>query len=300
MRVVFLGQSGPYAPYALRALLGAGRAHPDPWEVVLVVEGVQEAPGRGAHRVRKPHHSSVHDAESLCQSALSRGVPVLQSCNVNEGEAVRHIADHRPDALVCVGFDRLFGLELLTTAPIARINVHPSLLPDLRGPSPIFWMARRGDRTLGITIHEMDPGEDHGIIYRQTEVARPPMATGDELYRLAAEVAAPFLCEVLAELAAGNLRGLAQPHRQATRAPRPKPEDARFQPEEWGAQHLVEFCSAARFFRAAWTRFGEQTFFARRGVKAELGRTLPGQYIQKNELLLVQCQDGVAHLEIQV
>jgi hypothetical protein len=47
-------------------------------------------------------------------------------------------------------------------------------------------------------------------------------------------------------------------------------------------------------------RSGDDVFFVREGLASERGRRLPGLYVQQNDVLLVQCQDGVAHLRIQV
>lgn len=295
MRVGFFGQTGPYAPDALRRLLrGDG-----PYDVVLVVEGRRRPPGRSPHKFYRPQVRPMPAGEDLTGIGTSAGVPVLVTSDVNATVAVGEIAGFSLDMLVCVGFDRLFKRPLLATASRGGINAHPSRLPELRGPSPIFWAIRGGATRLTVTLHGLDAGEDHGPIYAQEAFEAPPLATGDALYSLAGRLAGRMLHALLGRAATGSLQGRQQDHARATRAPRPTPDDARVDPQAFRCQELANFASAARFFRAIWIRIGHDVFFVRRGLSAEPGRTLPGEHLLEGDRLAVQCRDGVAHLELQ-
>jgi methionyl-tRNA formyltransferase len=296
MRVGFFGQSGPFAPPALRYLL----SHGGDFALVLVVEGRKSKPGRMEHRLRQPKVGRLPEGTSLAELARAAGIPALETCDVNAAVALETISRFALDWIVCVGFDRLFAPALLALAKRGALNAHPSLLPRWRGPSPLFWQVRTGDRSFGVTIHAIDEREDHGCIYAQAPFAAPHAASGDELYRLAAQVAAPLLLEVLARAAARALSGIPQDDAGACRARRPRAEDVLIEPATWGCRHLVDFCCAAPFFRTPWIRFGEEVFFIRRGVAAEPGRHMPGQYGLAGATLIVRCKDGLAHLEIQV
>lgn len=296
MRVGFIGQTGPYAPPALRYLL----AHRRGFELGLVVEGKRRHEGRLVHRLRRGRPGHLPEGNSLADLARAAGVDVLETCDINAPTAIRTIADYRLDWLVCVGFDRLFVPELLATAPGGAVNVHPSLLPRWRGPSPLFWALRVGERSLGVTLHGIDAREDHGPVFAQAPFVAPRRATGEELYHLAATVAAPALVDVLERARAGALVGTPQTEQGASRAPRPRPEDVRVDPAAFGCEHLCDFCCGAPFFRTPWLRLGDDFFSVRRGLSAEPGRTLPGEYAVSGQTLVVACNDGLAHLEIQV
>jgi len=297
MRVVFLGQTGPYAPTALRLLAAQARA----FSLALVVDGRRQAAGRMPHRLRTARAATaLPEGDSLTDLARALGLPVLETCDVNAPTAVRTIADHEPDWLVCVGFDRLFSPAVLACAPKGGLNAHPSLLPRWRGPSPLFWAARAGEREVGVTVHAMDAEADHGLVYAQERVAVPSQINGDGLYRLCGSAAARLLVPTLERAMAGTLIGSPQDATKVTRAPRPKPEDAFVEPAQWGCRHLVEFSCVAPFFRTPWLRLGDEVFFVRRGVRAEPGCALPAEYVQQGSLLIVRCRDGLAHLEIQV
>ena len=295
MRVAFFGQTGPYAPPALRQLAGAAG-----FELVLVVEGRKGYINRRGFVIERPRPRALPDGENLTDLGIAAGLPVLITTDVNAPAVVGRIASYEPDWIVCVGFDRLFGRPLLAVASTGGINCHPSRLPKLRGPAPIYWAVKAGARSLAVTLHGLDPGEDHGPVYAQESFVLPRRATTDDIYRLAGTIAGRMLVSSLGTAAAGVLVGVAQDHRAASRAPRPKAEDAYFDPAQWDCEHLLDFVNVAPFCRAAWTRLGDEVFFVRRALGCEIGKRMPAQYLQRGSTLIVQCRDGVAEVEIQI
>lgn len=294
MRIAFFGQTGPYAPLALRRLcMGVEGV-----ELVLVVEGTRRPLRRKNHERLAPSPGALPSGEVLHRIAVAAGVPALVTTDVNGREAIDIIAEYTPDLLVCVGFDRLFSAPLLQVSKEGGINAHPSMLPELRGPSPIFWAVREGRRSLAVSLHALDAQEDHGAVYAQEAFELPPQATTEEIYRIAGELAGTMLVTLLPNL--HRVTPVPQDHARATRARRPTAEDAFFSPGDWEGTHLLNFVNVAPFCRAAWTRLGSEVFFVRRGLGFEPGRRLPGQYLQQGAFLWVQCRDGVAQMEIQV
>ncbi|HET6343843.1 MAG TPA: formyltransferase family protein [Myxococcota bacterium] len=296
MRIAFFGQSGPYAPVALRRLLADTSRR---FSLALVVEGRKLPVGRAMHRwLRADPRGTVPVTESLGDTARAAGADVLQTCDVNAAFVADKVAECRVDALVCVGFDRLFRGTLLETAGV-RINSHPSRLPELRGPSPLFWLLRHGVRESALTLHGIDAREDHGPIYAQEPFVLPPRATGEALYGVAGELAGRMLVAALGRAAVGGLVGVPQDEGRASRAPRPKPEDARVEPLAWTCAHLLDFACGAPYFHTPWLPLGPDIFHVRRGLRAEPGIRIPAEYVLQGSTLVVQCKDGLAHLEIQ-
>lgn len=305
IKVGFFGQSGPYSPVALRELLQRSGHRESGFEVALVVEGRRRPAGRRTRRWRRPARRvtparTLPRGQSLPELTEAAGLPLFETCDVNCPRSVREIASVPIDVMVCAGFDRLFGSGVLGVARHAALNAHPSALPRLRGPAPIFWALREGARALTVTVHGLDRKEDHGPVFTQAAFELPPLASGPELYGLAGQVAGELLGETLTRLSRGTARGTPQNHALATRAPRPRPEDARVFPEEWRCVDLVNFSCAAPYFRAPWLTLGGETFHLRRGLGAEVGRRLPGEYVVRGAELMVVCGDGVARLEVQV
>ncbi len=76
------------------------------------------------------------------------------------------------------------------------LNLHPSLLPRWRGPAPIFWTIRSGDKESGVSLFWMDEGIDTGRIVRQEQVSVPIQWSYADLERALAEKAVSALLEV--------------------------------------------------------------------------------------------------------
>ena len=296
MRVGFYGQSGPFSPIVLRHLV---QLEEPPFELVYVVEGQKRVRGIRKHRWYKGKARGLPSGDDLCPLATSAGIDCMISENVNADEAIGELQKRPIDVLLCVGFDRLFTKPVLQLAEKAAINCHPSALPKYRGPTPIFWCVKDGNTEMAISLHGIDEQEDHGPIYMQQSFPIPGRSTGDTIYRLAASHAANLCEQILQRAALGSLEGTAQNHAEATRAPRPKAEDALIDPSDWNCEALVNFCCAAPYFRTPWLKMGEDPYFIMRAIKAMPGETLPGDSAVQGKFLFVQCRDGVCELEIQ-
>ncbi|MBC7794070.1 MAG: hypothetical protein H7Z43_10210 [Clostridia bacterium] len=292
MRVAFFGQTGPYAPFALRELLKV----PAKYTLALVVEGKRMS--REEHRLRKPGQPVTGD--TLAEIGLASGIPAITTTDVNNAKAVDMIGEHQIDLMVCVGFDRLFSRQLLATASRGGINAHPSDLPRLRGPAPIFWALKEGRKKHALCLHTLDPGEDHGDVLAKEWFVPSSLATGEQIFHMGGILAGRMLPPLLTAAIDNPINGTPQEHRCASRAPRPKPEDAYVESWRWSADALVRFCCGAPYFRSPWIRYGNDVFFIRRGLKVDLGKRIPGDYSQQGNHLVVQCRDGLAHLEIQI
>ncbi len=311
LKVAFLGQSGPYAIPALQALLGAA-AYGRSFVLTVVVEGVKGRrrdmgrsqhrinAGVKAHKIQHPAQQSVdHDLNAL---AVGAGVPCLQTKDVNAPGALRLLRRFEVDLLVCVGFDRLFNSEVLNWPKCGALNVHPSELPNFRGPAPIFWAAKAGVQSVSVSLHHLDDRADHGPILDMRSQKLKEFSTGGHAFTLAGRLAGELLLETLCgheqrfELPVGT----PQQHAQASKAPRPRPEDAKIESQSWHCRRLANFLCVAPFFRTPWVRLGSETFFMRRALRYQHGRKLPGQYLLQGERLYLQCLDGVVETEIQV
>jgi methionyl-tRNA formyltransferase len=75
-----------------------------------------------------------------------------------------------PDVALCWGFSWKLPQEALDVARLGSVNHHPALLPRHRGPIPLAWALREGDREFGATWHRMDAELDTGPILAQTTV----------------------------------------------------------------------------------------------------------------------------------
>ncbi len=210
MRVLFWG-TPDFAVPSLRALLG--EAH----EVVGVVTQPDRPAGRG--RVVQPPPAK--------EVALEEGIPVLQP-DRPVGEAfLDELRRLEPEISVVVAYGQILRREVLDLPPLGSINVHASLLPELRGAAPINWAIIRGHAETGVTIMRMVERMDAGpILFQVVEPIGDEERAGDLWSRLS-EVGAAALIEALALLEIGELDEVEQDESRATYAPKIGRDEAR-------------------------------------------------------------------------
>lgn len=196
MRVVFLGTPEFALPTLARLIEG-------PHELSLVVSKPDRPVGR----------HQVMSAPPVVELAKQHDIPVYQPKSLKGPRPEQAFNDERADVAVVVAYGKLIPANLLDIPRLGFINLHPSLLPRHRGPSPIQWSLVCGDRMTGVTTIQLDEGMDTGPILMQTRIE----IAGNET----AETLAPRLAEAGAELMASTLEGLDA----GSITPRPQPDD---------------------------------------------------------------------------
>lgn len=84
--------------------------------------------------------------------AVRHGARVLDVNDINETDAIAALDAYAPDVVVVMNFDQILRRPFISRAGWV-INVHPSLLPALRGPCPVFWALARGETETGVSLH---------------------------------------------------------------------------------------------------------------------------------------------------
>lgn len=204
MRVLFWG-TPEFAVPALRALAEEGHD----------LVGVVTQPDRPAGRGRQLRGSPVK------QVALEEdGYPVLTPERPRGEAFIASLRALAPDVSVVVAYGHILRPEVLALPPLGSINVHASLLPELRGAAPINWAIARGKQTTGVTIMRMVEEMDAGPILFQAEEPIEPAENATELSARLSGIGAEALVEALALLQAGELEEREQDHALATYAPK--------------------------------------------------------------------------------
>jgi len=86
------------------------------------------------------------------------------------------------------------------------LNIHPSLLPEYRGPEPIFWGLLDKKTTFGVTVHQIDDGVDTGDIIAQTVINRPIVPISWFVENDLAQKIQPMLSDVIQKIKTGSLK----------------------------------------------------------------------------------------------
>ena len=182
LRVVFMGTPA-FAVPALRALVERG----------YVVAGVYTQPDRRAGRGRKLTASPVKIF------AEEHGLPVFQPRSLRQDVAAARseLADLAPDVVIVAAYGLFLPDEVLRLPRLGCLNIHPSLLPRHRGPSPVATAILDGDETSGVTIMLLDEGMDTGPILAQRETRISADETAEELTERLFELGSELLVDTL-------------------------------------------------------------------------------------------------------
>ncbi len=284
MKVLFWGTPA-FALPALRSLSEEGHA----------VVGVVTQPDRPAGRGREVHMSPIK------QEALEEGLPVLQPEKARGDEFLAQIRALDPDISVVVAYGQLLRPEVLAVPRLGSVNIHASLLPELRGAAPIQWAIVRGHSVSGVTIMRMEAGLDSGPMLLRVEEPIEQEESGSELGMRLAEIGAEALVEALALMENGGLLETPQDHARATYAPKVDRETARI---DWSkpADEVALWMRGMDDVPGAWTPHGARgpVKLFRPTVVNETGG-YPGEVIEAGDVgVLVACGLGAVRVrEVQ-
>lgn len=147
--------------------------------------------------------------DSVRTRARAAGIPLLVSRDINDSPGLAFVDSCRPQLLVSAFFNQRIGPELLQRPGAGTVNIHPSLLPDLKGVDPVLFARLRGVTPLGVTVHRVEQALDAGPVLARAEVA---VAAGDSVLAVTArlfEHGAGLLLDKLDAILAGD-PGVAQ------------------------------------------------------------------------------------------
>lgn len=198
-RVVFLG-TPQFAVPSLRALLD------DDYDVAAVVTAPDRPSGRGQVVRRSP----------VAELASERGIMTLQPERLRTSSTLPMIRGMGAAAGVLVAYGQIVPQVVLDMFAFGVVNVHPSLLPRHRGPSPIQGALLAGDAETGVTLMQLDAEMDHGPTLAQEAY---PIASADTTATLLgplADLGAQLLVRTLPRFLAGELKPQPQDHDAAT------------------------------------------------------------------------------------
>jgi methionyl-tRNA formyltransferase len=203
VRILFWGTPA-FAVPSLRALDDEG------FEIVGVVTQPDRPAGRGRRMTASP----------IKELAADLGLDVIAPERPRTDEFVAEIEALEPDLSVVVAYGHILTPRVLDVPAGGSINVHASLLPELRGAAPINWAIIRGHEKTGVTIMRMVQAMDAGAIIHQVDEPILPDETAAELSIRLSEIGAAALVEALALMASGQHREVEQDHERATYAPK--------------------------------------------------------------------------------
>lgn len=165
------------------------------FEVVAVVTSPE---GKVPSPVAQNFNGKVLRPERLDESFVSE----LESLNA--------------DLYVVSGYGKIIPKRILELPKYGSINIHPSLLPKFRGPTPVQAAILAGEKVSGVTIIKMDEKMDHGPILASKELEILTSDTSESFYDKAFKAGADLLIEILPDFLVGKLNPREQDESEAT------------------------------------------------------------------------------------
>lgn len=258
-------------------------------KIVGVVTATDKAKGRGQKVTYSP----------IKEYAIKNNIPVLQPEKLKgNSELVETLKKLDYDINVVVAF-RILPPELFNLPPLGSINLHGSLLPDLRGAAPIQWALIRGYTKTGLTTFKIEEKVDTGNILLQSHLTIFPFDDFGTLHDKMSFTGAHLLLETLDLISSGNYELKSQGNGTTNAAPKITKEICAI---DWNkpagdVHNLVRGLSPH-----------PGAFFTRNGKVIKIYKSeplsspqlSPGEVFQSNKEIIIGCSVGsLKILEIQ-
>lgn len=202
MRIVFMG-----TPFFAAACLE--KLSQSEFDIV----GVYTKPDVPRKRGMKLTESEVK------QVALEKGYPIYQPASFRDEAVCDELAALKPDLIAVVAYGKILPQRVLDIPRYGCINMHGSILPQLRGAAPVQWAVLNGLEQTGVTAMYLSAGMDEGDII---EIRKTPVLETDssaDLMQRLSGVAAELLVDTVRKIADGTATRTPQDSSKATYAP---------------------------------------------------------------------------------
>ncbi len=196
IKLAFLG-TDDYAVTALDTLINHGLVPQ------LIISTPDKPAGRGLVLTPPP----------LAQYAQAHNLPLIQPSNLKTIPA--ELAAGEWDLFIVASYGKIIPTTILDLPKTGALNIHPSLLPKYRGPSPLETAILAGEVETGVTILQVDPELDHGPILAQEKYTLTTETTG-ELGQILFKRGAEMIADILPDYLVGKITSQEQDHTRAT------------------------------------------------------------------------------------
>ncbi len=278
-KIIFFGTSEFTVP-ALKALMGGG------YGIVAVVTNPDEPVGR--KKVLTPPPVKV--------VAEKYGIKILQPKRLlNNPEFAEELKNLKPDVGIVAAYGKIIPAEIINLLRHGILNIHPSLLPKYRGPTPIQTTILNGEKETGVTIIKIDEEADHGPTIA-SEKLKMQNEKFIDLQEKLAELGTNLLIKILPDYLADKITPQPQDHSQATFTKKFARDDARINWDK-AAEEINRQIRALNPEPGVWTTWnGKMLKILEAGVMDEESRQ-NGQVFQKENKTTVGTVEGLIVLK---
>ena len=198
-KIIFFGTED-FSAEVLKSLIANGR-----YSIAAVVTKPDSRRGRGKKLGEPP----------VKQIAEKNGIAVWQPDKlIDITYNIKSVEDRLG---ILVSYGKIIPKIILDLfEPIGIINIHPSILPKYRGPSPVETAILDGDTEVGISFMKLAEKMDAGPVYKQSQINFNNNEGSVEIYKTVSKIASRELVEVLPKIIEGDLTAKPQNELEAT------------------------------------------------------------------------------------
>jgi methionyl-tRNA formyltransferase len=234
----------------------------------------------------------VHRRQPLADWADRHNVEVFQP--QTSDELKNTMTTQQPDVVVVAAYGRLIHPSILSGVPYGFVNIHPSLLPRWRGPSPVAAAILAGDKETGTSLILLDHEMDHGPIIGQRNIPLSPHIARVELEEQLAKLGAELLQTEMKDYLSGLTAPIPQNDTETTTCPLLSREDGHIDWHE-PADAIERLVRAYEGWPGTWTTYSDgkrlKILAARLGKPSTLA---PGAIVVGGSELTIACGRGTS------
>ena len=287
-RFLLLGMNGELTRSFLAALAAAGhrpvalllpapdeRASPFPYPLPVATTARQLPPGQ----------------PTLVELAQQNKVPIWLSGRLSAAAPLAWLQAQPIELIIVACFPWRLPAAWLSWPAGGAFNIHPSLLPAYRGPTPLFWQLRDGVTRTGVTLHQVTEQLDAGPIVAQQGWPWQDGWTESAADKVAGARAGQLLSGLLNQPLS---QWPSTPQDEALASYQPAPTAADMQiMAHWSARRAVNFVAGTEGWGGCWLDIAGEPVVVRRVLKWAPTGTLPNPFQRSDTDISVRFQPGV-------
>jgi len=225
MKIIYIGSSGSLSLHPLQALINSKH------EICAI-----------AFDDDVNSNFNVTIPNTIQSLALNNSIPLIRF-NKNYTKVHPQLESFQADVILVSCYARKLPQSILSIATRGCFNIHPSLLPAYRGPTPLFWQFREGVSEFGITVHRMDEKFDTGNIISQQKIVIQDAVSIKQATDFLANVASDLILHTLDDIENNNIVEIPQNNLTISYQSFPEIDDYTVS-TSWTAKRIYNFINA--------------------------------------------------------
>lgn len=285
-KVLFFGSLNVYSHTALLNILKRGV------NVVAVIIS-------GATPYQRPDEISdipiaAHPKFTTIETlAVEHHIPIHYVLDISDRQLLDTLTGYQADFILLACFPSKVPEKIRRLPKKECVNIHPSLLPAYRGPHPVFWQLKAGEKRMGVSLHRVTDEWDSGEIILQTEVQISAGMRGRAIEAKLGEYGAIVFTEVLRLYQVNNVTPTIQDDLRASYNPAPKHEDFVLSPK-WSARRAFSFMRGTdEWGRNYQIDIGGSTIIVKSAMAYSPSATLSKPYDLEDNYIIMQFSPGL-------